>query len=241
MSGAPSTASDASRNRGLCSVAPAMLCGGSCRPTRQPAHRALGVTSSPSMRSHGARPNGMTNKHRTSRSVSRFFFGSRICVRHPWQGSSGLRISVAAVLCLGMSCSSPQASQPNQTTPASSVKSGPTMPTPGPPFPALTAVFEYLGPDITPPRLVNNIQPQFPEELRGIKVTPRPFIYTIVVDQEGNVRNLKPTRVPAPTPPYDALDRCFREAILQWRYRPAEKAGRPVAVQLTVSANVEVR
>ncbi|MBZ5588202.1 MAG: energy transducer TonB [Acidobacteriia bacterium] len=115
------------------------------------------------------------------------------------------------------------------------------MPTPGPPLPALTAVFEYLGPDITPPRLVNNIQPQFPEDLRGINVTPRPFIYTIVVDQEGNVRNLKPTRVPAPTPPYDALDRCFREAILQWRYRPAEKAGRPVAVQLTVSANVEVR
>jgi hypothetical protein len=150
-------------------------------------------------------------------------------------------MSLAAVLSLGMSCSEPRRVQPNVATPAPKVKPAPTAPTLAPALPEPGRDVERLGPDITPPRLINNVRPHVPEAIRKLKVAPGPFLYAIVVDKAGIVRDLKPVRVPAPTPPYDALDRSIRDAIIQWRYQPAEKAGRPVAVQVIVEVKVEVR
>ena len=162
-------------------------------------------------------------------------------VRHPWEGEIGRRISLAVVLILGMACSAPRHSQPNVATSVPEVKPAPTVPTPVPALPTPGRGVERIGPGITPPRLINDIRPHVTEALRALKLAPRPFLYAIVVDQAGCVRDLTPVRVPAPTPPYDVLDRSFREAIMQWRYQPAEKAGRPVAVQVIVEVNVEVQ
>jgi TonB family protein len=91
------------------------------------------------------------------------------------------------------------------------------------------------------PEPVSQVKEVFPESVRNLVISPPIFIYEIIVDQLGNVRNLKLLRATHAGEPYDTFDRSFRAAILQWKYKPATQNGRPVAFQLTVTARVEVQ
>lgn len=84
--------------------------------------------------------------------------------------------------------------------------------------------------DMTPPKLIYKIEPEFSEEARKAKFQGT-VILAIEVDQSGRTRNFRIISSPGL-----GLDQKAIEAVLQWRFRPAYLSGKPVAS----SARVEV-
>ena len=83
---------------------------------------------------------------------------------------------------------------------------------------------------MTPPRLIYKVEPEFSEEARKAKFQGT-VILSIEVDQSGHTRTLEVVSSPGL-----GLDRKAIEAVLQWRFRPALRDGKPV----TTSARVEL-
>ena len=83
---------------------------------------------------------------------------------------------------------------------------------------------------ITPARLIYKVEPEFSEEGRKAKFQGT-VILSIEVDQSGRTRTLEVVSSPGL-----GLDRKAIEAVLQWRFRPALRDGKPV----TTSARVEL-
>ena len=83
---------------------------------------------------------------------------------------------------------------------------------------------------ITPPRLIYKVEPEFSEEARKAKFQGT-VVLSIEVDQSGRTRTLEVVSSPGL-----GLDRKAIEAVLQWRFRPALRDGKPV----TTSARVEL-
>lgn len=85
-----------------------------------------------------------------------------------------------------------------------------------------------LGDGITPPRITHHVNPQYPEDLNGVKVDGSVTIALVVTskglpDNPQVVKSLE-----------KQVDRCAVEAVKQWRFAPAQKQGKPVAVRVTI-------
>ena len=85
-----------------------------------------------------------------------------------------------------------------------------------------------LGADIAPPRVTRQVNPQYPENLRGLRIRGTIDI-GIVVTSKGLPDN------PQIVKSLDKdVDRCAVEAVKQWRFAPAQKQGKPVAVRIVI-------
>lgn len=91
-----------------------------------------------------------------------------------------------------------------------------------------------LGPGVTPPEVVQRVEPRFPESLKGRTVMGTPVVIEAVVSAHGSVEKI---RVVHSNPPFD---QAVIDAVRQWRYKPAMKDGKPVAVYLTVVTSIDV-
>jgi protein TonB len=94
------------------------------------------------------------------------------------------------------------------------------------------AVYDEGHPDITPPvQRPTRAYPRYPELARkaGVQGT---VVLLIVIDQDGRVGEIEVLRSPDPR---FGFDLAAIEAVKQWRYQPALLAGRPVAVQASVT------
>ena len=93
-------------------------------------------------------------------------------------------------------------------------------------------VYEEGRSDITPPvQRPTRAFPRYPELARkaGVEGT---VVLLIVIDREGRVGEIEVLRAPDPR---FGFDLAAIEAVKQWRYQPALLAGRPVAVQASVT------
>ena len=84
-----------------------------------------------------------------------------------------------------------------------------------------------LGPDITPPRVVKQVNPRYPTN-RGVRAVGS-VIIALVVSSKGLPKD------PHVVKSLDKdLDESAVEAVQEWRFAPAEKNGKAVAVRVSV-------
>jgi bla regulator protein blaR1 len=89
----------------------------------------------------------------------------------------------------------------------------------------------HVGGDVSAPKLVYAPDPQFTERARRAKYQGVCVIST-VVDAQGN-----PTQVQVVRPLGMGLDKKAVEAVKQYRFTPAMRLGKPVAVEVKIEVN----
>jgi protein TonB len=92
----------------------------------------------------------------------------------------------------------------------------------------------YPGGDVRPPRLLERVEPQYPEIARKIHKEGI-VILEAIITSDGAVDEVKVLKSA------DAiLDEAAKRAVMQWRYRPATLNGRAVRVYLTVTVSFQL-
>ena len=117
----------------------------------------------------------------------------------------------------------------------------PRSPSPAPPRAAAAPSAEedseeplpYRAPGVTPPKQVYDVRPRWPP---GSRPHSALAVLDVVITKQGTVRILG-TRQSDDA----AWERACRQAIAQWRYQPATKGSRPVAIHSQITCNINVR
>src|SRR5215510_10348701 len=86
-------------------------------------------------------------------------------------------------------------------------------------------------PGVTAPKLLSKIDPAYTEEARAAKISGT-VVLELVVDENGSADEVQVTK---PLDP--GLDQNAMAAVLQLRFAPATKDGKPVRVQATIEVN----
>ncbi|HET9741501.1 MAG TPA: energy transducer TonB [Terriglobales bacterium] len=86
-------------------------------------------------------------------------------------------------------------------------------------------------PQITAPTLTRKTEPDYPPELRKEKVQGTVTVAAIV-DPKGHTKDVKVVKSLNPE-----LDRQAVLAVRRWRFKPALKDGKPVAVQVSIAVD----
>ncbi|MGA2595375.1 MAG: energy transducer TonB [Bryobacteraceae bacterium] len=84
-----------------------------------------------------------------------------------------------------------------------------------------------LNDDIKPPRITHQVNPDY-SSIRGIRVKGSVEV-ALVVSSQGAPKDPRVVQSLDPE-----VDRCAVDAIRKWRFAPAQKDGKPVAVKLTI-------
>jgi TonB family protein len=88
-----------------------------------------------------------------------------------------------------------------------------------------------IGGDVSQPVPIYKLEPEYSEEARKAKYSGT-VVLSVVIDANGNTRDIHVIR-----PLGLGLDEKAIEAVAKWRFRPAMKNGRAVAVQAQVEVN----
>jgi TonB family protein len=88
-----------------------------------------------------------------------------------------------------------------------------------------------LGPGVTPPRVTHQVNPNPDSGSQGFRVSGTVLI-GLIVSSQGLPRGVHVVRSLDKD-----LDRNAVDAVRQWRFEPARKSDRPVAVRVTVEIN----
>lgn len=91
-----------------------------------------------------------------------------------------------------------------------------------------------IGGDVSEPRLIYQPEPDYSEEARKAKYQGE-CIVNLVVDATG-----KPTRIRVIRKLGMGLDEKAVEAVSHYKFKPAMKGGKPVAVELNVAVNFQI-
>ncbi len=83
-----------------------------------------------------------------------------------------------------------------------------------------------LGPGIAPPKVVHQVSPEHPAE--GFRIAGTVLI-GLVVSSRGEPKDVHVIKTLD-----KSVDQNAVEAVKQWRFEPARKAGEPVAVRLSI-------
>lgn len=88
-----------------------------------------------------------------------------------------------------------------------------------------------IGGDVSQPIPIYKIEPEYSEEARKAKYSGT-VLLQVIIDDHGLTRDIHVIR-----PLGLGLDEKAIEAVAKWRFRPAMRAGRPVAVQANIEVN----
>jgi len=88
-----------------------------------------------------------------------------------------------------------------------------------------------LGPGITSPRIIKQVNPEYSESSRGVRVNGA-VLLALVVTSKGWPKDERVIRGID-----EELDRAAVEALKQWRFAPARKNDKPVAVHVIIEIN----
>ncbi len=88
-----------------------------------------------------------------------------------------------------------------------------------------------VGGGVTPPTLLQKVEPEYSEEARKAKHAGTVVLY-IVVTPDGRATNIQVRRSLGL-----GLDEKAIEAVKKWRFKPGQKDGQPVAVAATIEVN----
>ena len=86
------------------------------------------------------------------------------------------------------------------------------------------------GHDVTAPRLVQRVEPKYPEVARRARMSGQVIIEAVITDR-GEV--ISPRVMKSTTE--SMLNQAALDAVRQWRYEPARFRGQPVPVYVTVT------
>ena len=65
-------------------------------------------------------------------------------------------------------------------------------------------------------------------------------IFEALIDESGNVRDIRAIRKPKFDPPCPEFEESIRAAMSKWTYKPAMRNGKRTAVYLTVTVNIQL-
>ena len=85
-----------------------------------------------------------------------------------------------------------------------------------------------LTSDITPPRLIHRVDPEYPSGSRGLRLEGSVIIESIIT-AHGEPTTLRVVKSLA-----EEVDKAALDAVKQWRFEPAKKDRKPVAVRVTI-------
>ena len=85
-----------------------------------------------------------------------------------------------------------------------------------------------LGPGVIPPRVIKQVNPKYSESSRGVRVTGSITI-AVIVSSQGTPKDPRVIRSID-----DEVDHAAVEALKQWRFAPARKNDKAVAVRVVV-------
>jgi len=88
-----------------------------------------------------------------------------------------------------------------------------------------------IGGEVSQPVPIYKIEPEYSEEARKAKYSGT-VLLSVIIDANGNTRDIHVIR-----PLGLGLDEKAIEAVSKWRFRPAMRNGKPVAVQAQVEVN----
>lgn len=88
-----------------------------------------------------------------------------------------------------------------------------------------------IGGDVSQPIPIYKVEPEYSEEARKAKYSGT-VLLSVVIDANGHTRSIRVIR-----PLGLGLDEKAVEAVAKWRFRPALKGGKPVAVQAEIEVN----
>jgi protein TonB len=90
-----------------------------------------------------------------------------------------------------------------------------------------------LGPGITPPQSIFAPDPDYPVAVRKKKhPTQGTCVLELIVDEDGKPRDVHVTRSLTKLLDQNAID-----AVRQWKFKPALRDGKPLAVRTSVEAD----
>lgn len=158
-----------------------------------------------------------------------------------------LVLSAAILACRRPETASPPTpTAPAREAPAPTPVSAPALapaPTATPVPAASSAYFPALRPggDVSQPRLLSNPSPAVPGRCfpMSIQGPGRSFVFELSVSDRGLVRAVRTLASPAFFPPCPEFEELWHQAIRQWRYAPALRDGRAVAVTTSVSIDLK--
>ena len=88
-------------------------------------------------------------------------------------------------------------------------------------------VYDLAG-DIAPPRVTKQVSPEYPQSLHGVRVEGTVGI-GLIISSKGMPNDPKVVKSLEKD-----IDQCALDAVKQWRFAPAKKEGKPVAVRITI-------
>ena len=88
-----------------------------------------------------------------------------------------------------------------------------------------------MGKGVTPPRVIRQTDPEFSEQARKNHFQGT-CVLMLVVGGDGKPRDIRVTK-----PIGKGLDEKAIEAVREWRFEPARKDGKPVAVEIAVEVD----
>ena len=130
------------------------------------------------------------------------------------------------------------AATPSTASPDQAARLGPTCPNPD------ASGNYHVGCGVTPPKLLNQSQPRFPEDARRQNISGTVTL-SLLVDAQGNPENVHVTKSVADTvAKYQraaalTLDQAAIDAVKSYKFKPAMKDGKPVPITLYVSIKFE--
>jgi TonB family protein len=96
---------------------------------------------------------------------------------------------------------------------------------------ASSTVTGKVGSGTTPPALLYKVEPEYSEQARAAKFSGT-VLLSVVVDTDGAAKDIQVLHALGM-----GLDEQAVQAVMQWKFKPATKAGRPVAVQAQIEVN----
>jgi TonB family protein len=100
--------------------------------------------------------------------------------------------------------------------------------------PATNRIYK-IGGDVTPPTLLNKVEPQYTKKAAKNKIQGM-AVLSVVINADGQPQDIRVIRKLDP-----GLDQKAIEAVRQWTFEPATRNGQPVAVQATVEVNFQLK
>jgi protein TonB len=91
-----------------------------------------------------------------------------------------------------------------------------------------------IGGGVSAPQLIFSVEPEFSEEARKAKVAGNVLV-NLWVDTNGNPSHVRVIRGVGM-----GLDEKAKEAVLQYKFKPAMENGKPVLVELNVEVNFQI-
>jgi TonB family protein len=92
-----------------------------------------------------------------------------------------------------------------------------------------------VGPGITPPKVVSQVQPVYPADAKRAK-REGVVVLAVVVTEDGVVQEVQVAKSAAPDFDQNAVD-----AVRQWKFEPAWKDGKPVKVETHIEVSYSLK